>query len=423
MASPIRHLPVLQNWDCHVCGTCCHEYRVTVTEEERQRIEAQGWDKDADLGGREPFVVHGPRKSHRYRLNHREDDACVFLSDKGRCRIHERFGYEAKPLACRLYPFVLVPVADEWRVGLRFACPSVAHNKGRAISAHNGSLAEFALRLAEREGLTRRPDGSMTSPPPLERRPQVEWPEVLHLVDVLLGFLRNRRDPMERRLRKCLTLAQSVRSLRLDRLDGRQLRDVVDVMAAAADQDTTANPMLVPPPGWVGRLLFRQAAALYTRKDHGPKRGLPGRGRVALFLAACRFTRGRGLIPRMHQEIPPVTFADLEVPRGPLPAEAEEILERYYTLKVGALQFCGAASFGIPFWEGFETLTLTYPILLWLSRAYNDRPRQETIMQALTIVDDHVGFNPVLATRRQRLSFRILARRGELARLIAWYSR
>ena len=28
-------------------------------------------------------------------------------------------------------------------------------------------------------------------------------------------------------------------------------------------------------------------------------------------------------------------------------------------------------------------------------------------------MDDHVGFNPVLATRRQRLSFRILARRGE----------
>jgi hypothetical protein len=77
----------------------------------------------------------------------------------------------------------------------------------------------------------------------------------------------------------------------------------------------------------------------------------------------------------------------------------------------------------LPFWEGFESLTLTLPILLWLSRAYRDRPRQDAIMQALTIVDDHVGFNPVLATRRQRLSFRILARRGELARLIAWYSR
>lgn len=52
MALPIHHLPVLQNWDCHVCGTCCQEYRVTVTEEEKQRIEAQGWDRDADQIGR-----------------------------------------------------------------------------------------------------------------------------------------------------------------------------------------------------------------------------------------------------------------------------------------------------------------------------------------------------------------------------------
>jgi hypothetical protein len=181
--------------------------------------------------------------------------------------------------------------------------------------------------------------------------------------------------------------------------------------------------LLVPPPSWVGRILFRQAAALYTRKDHGPKRGLPGRGRVALFLAACRFTRGCGMVPRMHQSIPSVSFEELEPPRGPLPSDAEEILERYYTLKVGALQFCGAASFGLLFWQGFESLALTMPILLWLSRAYQDRPRADGIMQALTIVDDHFGFNPVLATRRQQLSFRILARRGEIARLIAWYNR
>src|SRR5205823_9000165 len=40
MSFPIRHLPVLQNWDCHVCGTCCKEYLVTITDEERKRIEA-----------------------------------------------------------------------------------------------------------------------------------------------------------------------------------------------------------------------------------------------------------------------------------------------------------------------------------------------------------------------------------------------
>ena len=41
----------------------------------------------------------------------------------------------------------------------------------------------------------------------------------------------------------------------------------------------------------------------------------------------------------------------------------------------------------------------------------------------LTIVDDHIGFNRVLATVRQRLSFRILSATGQFSRLIAWYAR
>src|SRR5262245_42173317 len=115
MGQPIRHLPVLQNWDCHVCGTCCQEYVVTVTEEERARILAQGWDAGRDLEGHEPFRRQGWWPARRWVLNHRPDGSCVFLSEHGRCRVHEKFGYETKPLPCRLFPFVLVPAGDHWR--------------------------------------------------------------------------------------------------------------------------------------------------------------------------------------------------------------------------------------------------------------------------------------------------------------------
>ena len=125
----------------------------------------------------------------------------------------------------------------------------------------------------------------------------------------------------------------------------------------------------------------------------------------------------------MHNGLPETTFEDVEKPRGPLPLEVEHILERYYTLKVGSLQFCGAASFGMPFWEGFELLALTYPIVLWVARMYRDGSREEAVQKALSVVDDHFGFNRILATFRQRAAFRVLARQGELAKLIAWYSR
>jgi lysine-N-methylase len=422
MAFPIHHLPVLQNWDCHVCGTCCKEYLVTVSDDERERIEDQGWDP-AELGGRAPFALQGPPWARRVTLNHRADGSCVFLSEQGRCRIHERFGYAAKPLPCRLFPFVLVPAGDHWRVGLRYACPSAAANKGRPVPEHQPQLLEFAARLAEREGLKPQPDGSLTPPPRLGPGQKVDWPDLLRFVNALLKLLGNRRDPVERRLRKCLTLGREMRKARLDQMRGPRLGELLDIMTALADAETPANPMLVPAPGWVGRLLFRQAVALFTRKDHGPNQGLSRRGRLALLGAAYRCARGRGPVPRLHRLLPETTFEEVEVPRGPLPADAEEVLERYYTTKVGSLQFCGPASFGLPFWEGFDLLALTYPIVLWVARMERDRPRQEAVTKALTVVDDHIGFNRVLGTFRQRVGFHLLARTGELPRLIAWYSR
>jgi lysine-N-methylase len=338
----------------------------------------------------------------------------------GRCRIHERFGYQTKPLACRLYPFVLIPVGDHWTVGVRFACPSAAANKGRPLPQHTKALSEFAEELARREGLSPRPDGSLTPPPSLQAGQRVGWPEVQRCVDALLAILLDRRDPLERRLRKCLGLAAEMRRVRLDHLEGDRLGELLDLLRVAVDADTPPNLMTLPPPSWVGRLLFRQAVALFTRKDHGPNQGLAiGRGRAALLGAAWQFLRATGPVPRMHRAIPETTFEHVEVPRGPLPADAEEILERYYHIKVGSLQFTRRFSF----WSGFEALAVTYPVILWVARTFAHEPRAEAVRKALTIVDDHVGFNRVLAKIRQRLSFRILARSGELSRLIAWYSR
>jgi lysine-N-methylase len=277
--------------------------------------------------------------------------------------------------------------------------------------------------LAEREGLKPRPDGALTPPPRLHGNVRVAWADLHRCLDAVLSLLRNRKDPLERRLRKCLALASQMRKVDLTHVDGARLSDLLGVIRGAVDADTPPNLMKLKPPGWVGRVLFRQTAALYTRKDHGPNRGLASQGRVALLLAALRFARGVGVMPRLHAAIPETTFEEAERPRGPIPMESEAVLERYYEMKVGSLQFCGSASFGVPLWEGLEALILTFPVVLWVTRLLSDQPREDAIVRALTIVDDHVGFNKVLGAARQRMAFQILARTGELARLVGWYSR
>jgi lysine-N-methylase len=416
----LRNLAVLQNWDCHSCSNCCREYDVPVTAEERRRIEAQGWVNDPELRGQRLFRGKGLWWRRRYRLAHRKGGGCVFLDTDNRCRIHERFGAQAKPLACRLFPFVLVPAGDHWRVGLRFACPSAAAADGRPLSAHNSELEQLARLLEGQEGRA----VAAVPPPPLQAGQRVEWRDLLRFVQAVLDLLRDRNSTVERRWRKCLALAAVCRQARFDKLTTNRLSEFLDVVRAGLEDEVPQDPAELPPPGWIGRSLFRQEAAVYSRKDHGQARGPATRGVLSRLGIGLRFALGRHTVPRVNGWLRPgVRFLEMEAPTGALPAVTEEALERYYLVKVESLQFFGPTGLGLPLWDGLETLALTLPLIRWLARGLEAPTPLNAVSQALGIVDDHFGFNRALRARRHRLAVRLLASRGELARLIAWYSR
>jgi lysine-N-methylase len=421
MGWPVRHLPVIQNWDCHGCGECCHEYEVHVTEAERQRILAQKWEDDPAVAGVPLFVRTGRWWGRRrWRLNTRgADEACVFLNEQGRCRIHAKFGGAAKPLACQVYPFTFTPAGDHWRVGVRFACPSAAGNRGRPAKAHAGDLRTYAAGLEEREGVADR----SPEPPPLQVGRRAPWGDLERFAGALLTILNRGDQPLDFRLRQCQALAALCRQAKFDAVSGSRLTEFLDLVVQSVAAEGEPDAAKVPPPTWVGRILFRQAVAIYARRDTGPRRGLSRYGRGALLWAAWRFARGTGRVPRVHGLLPEATFAQMEQPAGPLPDESRAMLERYYRVKVESFQFFGPTNFNLPFWDGLESLLLTYPAVQWLSRAFADRPRPEAVAQALRIVDDNFGYNALLGTARQRIATRILAARGELAKLIAWYAR
>jgi len=113
----------------------------------------------------------------------------------------------------------------------------------------------------------------------------------------------------------------------------------------------------------------------------------------------------------------------VEAATGPLPEVAARLLERSCALKLAALQFCGPAHFNMGYWEGFEALALSFVVLLWLCRSFVGLPAEEAAERAVRIVDHNFGYSPHLGRRLQRVSLGILARRGELEKLVAWYSR
>lgn len=420
MPLPVHSLPVLQHWDCHGCTDCCREYLVGVTEEERQRIEAQGWQDDPAFEGVKLFAKHGSWWNRRYGLNHRPDGACVFLNEQGGCRIHAKFGSAAKPLACRVYPFVLIPAGDHWEVGLRFACPSAAGDQGRPLNDHLPDLRVYVAGLEKQEHVSRQ-----TMPaPPTHRGQSFNWADFNRFIRAFVAIVTDPTDRLERRLRKCLALAQLCRQAHFRTVSGARLQEFLDLVSVAVEEETPRDPAQVPRPGWIGRVLFRQALALFVRKDTGPRRGISRSGRLALMWAAWRFARGTGKVPRLHTSIPAgVRFAQLEEPAGPIPESTEQLLTRYYHLKLTSHQFCGPTNFNLPIWDGLASLMLTFPAICWLARVLQDRPREEAFLEALRIVDDNFGFNTMLGSGRQKYGIRVLAQRGELDRLIAWYGR
>ncbi len=141
---------MLQNWDCHACSDCCR-IEAVITDEEKRRIEALDLVDDAEVAPKPWFARTGGGPG-KWKLRHRPDGGCVFLTADNRCRLQERFGADVKPFVCRLFPFVLIPAGNHWRVGMRFSCPSAAANKGRPIADARKDLVHLSHLLEKHVG-------------------------------------------------------------------------------------------------------------------------------------------------------------------------------------------------------------------------------------------------------------------------------
>jgi Fe-S-cluster containining protein len=142
VAIPLKVLPLgEQRYSCHGCGDCCRDFTVQLRERDLARLREQGWERE--LGD-----VTVEFRGRRY-LRQRADGACVFLQPDGRCRIHAEHGFEAKPVACQLFPFTLAPDARAARVGVSFACASVLASKGASLASHLAEVRRMAGEVDE----------------------------------------------------------------------------------------------------------------------------------------------------------------------------------------------------------------------------------------------------------------------------------
>jgi lysine-N-methylase len=418
MSVPIRNLPVMQNWDCQSCGDCCRRMEGVITDEEKRRIEALDLANDPEVAPKPWFAPLG-RGTKKWTLKHRPDGGCVFLTTANRCRLQERFGADVKPFVCRLFPFVLIPAGNHWRVGMRFSCPSAAANQGRPVADAEKDLVHLSRLLVQHAGRS----ADSAPPPLLQPGQQLSWPDVCRVVEVLVEIVQDRSDRLERRLRKCLALARVCGPTQWENLQGERLSKYLRAVRNAVESDVPRAAVDLPPPDrLLGGILFRALLAIFARRDRNVYRSSDISRRLGRVLDGWRFVRGRGRVPRINEYLPETRFDEVEKCSNMLP-EMDETLERYYVVKLNSLQFCGPPNFDLPLWAGLESLVLTLPMIMWLRRAITGVSPVQGVQQAIQLVDDHFGGDPMLGFPHIQYLVRILAQRGELEKLVAWYSR
>lgn len=332
------------------------------------------------------------------------------------CRIHARFGEPAKPLPCRLYPFVFIPVAGEVRSDIRFDCPAVAENYGRPLAEHRAALRALLPLVVPAEALA-------MPAPPLFGNVALPWDQLLRITAAVTRLLTHPSLDLTRRMLCALNMTAVLRNPRLREVDGTTLdellRRVHDKVVEATDVDE-ALPRLRPSP--IIGATFRQLLAAYSRADRIGQRPR----RWERLTTSLRMLRGQGPVPPLRPDFPAVRFDALDTAFDIPTGEAEAALLRFYRMKLDSVSFCGLTYYHRSFLDGLSALLLTYPMTLWFARAYAAGTGTTTldrtaIERALSIIDHQHGRAPLLDIPSERFRVHTLTERETLRVLITWY--
>lgn len=404
IALPILMLPIAaQRYSCHGCGNCCRDFTVQLRDADLAKLRSQGWEEKLGM----PVTTEFRGTTF---LRQRDDGACIFLMDDGLCRVHKEFGFEEKPVACQLFPFVLVPDDVRTHVGLSFACQSVRENKGAELRTHLREVDRMSRLLPE----TRLATYSAMLADALAAK-EGELDALRMAVDRFLAredvVLRDRFDGLA-------WLAASLGRAKLAEVRASRFGELVAVLASALPAELEHIPLEPALPNQ--QRLLRQA--VYARLEDVKVNDAKTRGKwrtiIGQVLASRRFRRGKGQVPPIARGLlEGVAFADIDripaLSESPDRDEIDQLLSRYARATLLGNRGWGAGYYGWPAVRGLQALVLNIACTAWLARALaakNGRAAAtiEDARDALGRIDRHAGRAPWLGSVGERVRLEYL---------------
>lgn len=421
-----KSLPVIlpelegQRFSCASCTRCCRDLVVHLFRSDIARIDQQNW---GDALGDEPYVKLGKG----FVLNKAGDGACVFLDSQGKCMIHAKFGFRAKPLACQLYPFTLRRSEDRWQSGVRFDCPSVARSQGRPLGSYRDDLGRIARAAAA--GIS--PEPSVVELQRGVTASSQELGSVIQAMDQWMCGTQAAASDFEHRLRCTAFVTDMLCRAKLAKVRGERFAELVELLFSGAAMELEALPTKEGSPR--ARKLLRQLVFSYgqTSTLAQKRSGSLSKARLVWrqLLDSRRYRRGRGGVPRPSGAVTQTTFARVEAVNPASGDDADgiaELLTRYVRYRLKSETVCGSGYYGWPLFDGLQALWLALIVIAWRGRleaaqAGRDQLIYEDVVEATGAVDRAAGRVPVLGAASERLRTRFLTSDGGFQRLLTSY--
>jgi lysine-N-methylase len=409
MTLNLRALPILEQWDCHQCTACCRETTIELTADDRSKLEKQRWNERPEFQG-----VQAVRRSWWLGgstvLAHKLDGSCVFLTAGGRCRIHELFGADAKPLMCRQFPLQVVTTDRAALATVIRSCPSAAADRGRPLADHVAYLQRI-----RRDN----PIGDTTAePPPIVRGIRRSWDDFHQVADAIERLMVDERFPLVRRLVHALRFCALLEGCKWKRIEGGAVAELVELFEDAAPNEVGELFQDRQPPARSTGRLFRRLGVHFIRCFPGgpPNRTILDHWRA--FRLSGRLARATGDLPELHPRFKPISSEQLERPLGPLAEDVLLPLRRFFETHAVSKRYLLAQSKS-SLVASIRRLVFTYPMAMWMLRwlSIDCEPTADDMILIVVALER----GSALPALNRAAGF--LAESGQLERLIAWYGR
>ncbi len=404
-----------QRWSCHQCGHCCRGSLVFLSEAEVSQLRAQKWEEDPILGGAR-IMIPTRSRTRPFRLAHRADGSCVLLGEDGLCRIHAKFGYDAKPTMCKVFPLQLIPQDKHAVLTTRRACPTAAADRGVELKDH----LPFIKQLLRDEKL----HAEAIEAPWMKLGERRDWKTAKVILQCAAGLLQDQRYPPVRRLVHALQFANLLNQAKTRALDDAKLGELARTLAEVAPDESKIFFEERREPKSYSKVMFRlmaiECARLHPLVRHVPRWS----SRLRLMQTAWRVVWGRGATPFVDATFPATTFDRLEEPLGMLSPEIYRPLSRMIETTSASWMYALADRSDWSIVESIRALAILYPAGLWLLRwvAQGRAPTVDDMLLIIVALDRTQG-HAALSGSAHRWRLSMLGSQEELERLVVWYGR